>query len=33
LTSGPLRELPEEERQRALNIVLGGTSRGLGVEV
>jgi AcrR family transcriptional regulator len=29
LTSGPLRELPEEERQRALHVVLGGTTRGL----
>ena len=29
LTSGPLRDLPEAERQRALNVVLGDTARGL----
>jgi hypothetical protein len=29
LTSGPLRELPEEERERALDVVLEGTARGL----
>jgi AcrR family transcriptional regulator len=29
LTSGPLRDLPEDERQRALDVVLGDTARGL----
>ena len=30
LTSGPLRELPLSERDRALEVALGVTSRGLG---
>jgi AcrR family transcriptional regulator len=32
LTSGPLRELPKDERKRALQAVLTGTSRGLGAD-